>query len=165
MKICSKTTEIYKELDFFLLCLVIILVSREPISWMSEHLNIFLITKWKFRIFRLYELIYVGKKKHIRANSDDQIISSEVSFFADYSVLSLKGNEMSLLYCLSTYIPVVYKTITFLELLSQHQVFLLGFFFICSILNLSFVILLFEVYLCNKFINRLQMAGYTILIL
>lgn len=33
------------------------------------------------------------------------------------------------------------------------------FFLICFILNLSFVILLFEVYLCNKFINRLQMAG------
>lgn len=77
----------------------------------------------------MYDLIYVEKKpKHIRANSDDQIISSEVDFLADYSVLSLKGNEMSLLYCLSTYIPVVYKTITFLELLSQHQVFLLGFF-------------------------------------
>lgn len=46
MKICSNTTKIYKELDFFFLfCLVIALVSREPISWVCEHLNIFLITK------------------------------------------------------------------------------------------------------------------------
>lgn len=146
MKICSNITKIYKEtLDV----------------WASYY---FSYNQMKISDPPLVWIDLCWKKKHIRANSDDQIILSRVDFLADYSVLSLKGNEMSLLYCLSNCLPLYIKQLHSLSSCPSIRYFF-WVFFICFILNVSFVILLFEVYLCNKFINRLQMAGYTILIL
>lgn len=66
----------------------------------------------------------------------------------------------SLLYCLYVYTPAVYKTFTFLELHYQVSDWLI---FVC---NVSFVTLLLKyIYVIPLYMNKMQMAGYTVLIL
>ena len=97
--------------------------------------------------------------KRIKARSNEQII--EWTWFSRKKFLCSKYepplfwklNDSAML-CDLCYVKKEEKT-TFLELLSQSQVLLLFWFFFFFILNLSLIILLFGVYLCNKFINEM----------
>lgn len=140
---------------------------------MCANLNVYLITKanndkpvlnfeFSFSVNFFFVLtwrkLFWKKKKKVKAKSNDPnycinlILLLIIFMFQVRTPLFWKLNDSAML-CDLCY---VYKKIHSSSFCPGVRYYFC--FWICFILNLSFVILLFGVYLCNKFINEMRMG-------